>query len=300
MNPLPLHPMRVLQRVASLASQVVKVFLHLQLVMSQMISRYITRLSLSRLRASLTSATAAWRISYRSSKAFLTQEAKVGFEILCLPVSVWSSDVLQSWKKRLNSCSHFAFATLQPARHPSWRAERTKSEAEFWMTSPAKLELCHIFPPLWTIEKTFDSWRMSIEDLYKAWRQKIKKKYREASVLPSFAWNALKWPPFPPSQQYAYCTRQWHYIMKEYERIWKWSIWHCHPCWDAIVSQGFEKNANKVSGRHSQKRGGPVYKFESMFGTYRTTIWTNKFSSVRTSTHLYSLSLHQREESGWH
>ena len=77
------------------------------------------RLSLSRLPASLTSATAACRISYRSSKAFLTQEAKVakrttyqfmnldqiaagflfllssfgGFEILCLRVSVWS-DVL--------------------------------------------------------------------------------------------------------------------------------------------------------------------------------------------------------------
>lgn len=29
--------------------------------------------------------------------------------------------------------------------------------------------------------------------------------------------------------------------MKEYERIWKWSIWHCHPCWDAIVSQGLRK-----------------------------------------------------------
>lgn len=115
------------------------------------------------------------------------------------------------------------------------------------MTSPAKLELCHIFPPLWTIEKTFDSWRMSI-DLYKAWRQKIKKKYREASVLPSFARNALKWPPFPPSQQYGYCTRQWHYIMKEYERIWKWSIWHCHPCWDAIVSQGLRKMQIKFPG----------------------------------------------------
>ena len=40
---------------------------------------------------------------------------------------------------------------------------------------------------------------------------------------------------------------------------------------------GFEKNANKVSGRHSQKRGGlmwviyPAYRFESMFGTDRTT-----------------------------
>ena len=38
---------------------------------------------------------------------------------------------------------------------------------------------------------------------------------------------------------------------------------------------GFEKNANKVSGRHSQKRGGlmwviyPAYRFESMFGTDR-------------------------------